>query len=276
MQVAVCPLRDRKELPRSRSQAASNRGHLRWHTRTTQLTLCTHACMPCATKCFWTPCNALINSSILGAEVLEDTEKQVPHNAGNESLEILPCSRSPPWKFPTAKYTKALGKKPKCTVQRKTTTQNIRLQRKKSFLSQIWWFAYPSAQGINMLGTWRKKKKYTHFLFQYNYCMHPPERMLLSFSNPDTSKGNKGNERDPLRVKNESTKVWGEKRGKEGIHPPWPQQVANTNTKFLSFTKQKNVATQRFWTRLSYLSRDEQKPTTKKQQQQHTHQVRSL
>lgn len=179
MQVAVCPLRDRKELPRSRSQAASNQGHLRWHTRTTQLTLCTHACMPCATKCFWTPCNALINSLILGAEVLEDTEKQVAHNAGNGSLEILPCSRSPPWKFPTARYTKALGKKPKCTVQRKTTTQNIRLQRKKSFLSQIWWFAYPSAQGINMLGTWRKQNK-THTHFVSIQLLHASSRMHAS------------------------------------------------------------------------------------------------
>lgn len=264
-------------MPRSRSQAASNQGHLRWHSRRTQLMLCT----PCATKCLQTPCNALINSLILGADVLEDTEKHVPHDAGNETLEMLLCSRSLPWKFPTAKYTKTLGKKPKCTVQRKTTTQNIRLQRKKSSLSQIWWFTHPSAQGINMLGTWRKKANtHTHILFHYNYCTHPPKRMLLSFSNPEASEGSKGNERDALGVKNESTEVWGEKRGKEGIRPPWPQQGANRNTKFLSFTKQKNVATQRD-SELAFhicleMNKNQQQKNHHHQQKHHTQQVPAL
>lgn len=81
--------------------------------------------------------------------------------------------------------------------------------KKKVFLIPNLMIHSSLSTGHKHVGHLKKKSKHTHthILFHYNYCTHPPKRMLLSFSNPEASEGSKGNERDALGVKNESTEV---------------------------------------------------------------------
>lgn len=83
--------------------------------------------------------------------------------------------------------------------------------KKNSFLSHIWWLAYPSVQKHKSV---RCFKKY----FISVQCLHSPAFVLLLLLSHDASKGSPGNERDALCVKNKSAEVWGEKRQKEGIY----------------------------------------------------------